>query len=93
MSERQISASISEETGKLVDDYARAHGLKKGYLIETALLHHLKALRELPADVIIPPRIVVTDESMRTIADLLERPPAPTPALKRLMRGGSAKSG
>lgn len=93
MADRQISATISEETGKLVDAYAEAHGVKKGHLIETALRHHLQALRELPADVIIPPRIVVTEASMRKIADLLERPPEPTPAMKRLMRGGRAKRG
>jgi uncharacterized protein (DUF1778 family) len=93
MADRQISANISEETGKLVDDYAEAHGVKKGYLIETALLHHLLALRELPADVIIPPRVVVTEESMRSLIELLERPPATTPALKKLMRGGRAKRG
>lgn len=83
MADRQISAYISEETRRLVDEYTEAHGLKKGFLVETALLHHLQALRELPADVIIPPRVVVSEESMRTIADLLERPPAPTPALKK----------
>lgn len=93
MADRQVSASISEETAKLLDSYAEEHGVKKGYLIETALLHHMQALRELPADVIIPPRIVVTEESMRSIADLLEKPPAPTPAMKTLMHGGHAKRG
>ena len=93
MTDRQISASISEETAKLIDDYAEVHGVKKGYLIEAALLHHMQALRELPADVIIPPRIVVTEESMRQIADLLERPSARTPAMKKLMRDGRAKRG
>ncbi len=91
MADRQISATISEETGKLIDDYADAHGLKKGYLIETALLHHMQALRELPADVIIPPRVVVSEESMRKLADLLERPPAPTQPMNKLMRRGRAK--
>jgi uncharacterized protein (DUF1778 family) len=85
MADRQISATISEETARLLDEYAEAHGVKKGFLIEQALLHHMQALRELPADVIIPPRIVVTEESMRMIADLLERPPAPTPAMRKLM--------
>lgn len=91
MANRQISAHISESTGKLVDEYSEAHGVKKGFLVEAALLHHLRALRELPADVIIPPRIVVTEESMRAVADLLEGPPAPTPAMKKLMRGGPGR--
>lgn len=85
MADRQVSASISEETAKLIDEYAEAHGVKKGYLIETALLHHMQALRELPVDVIIPPRIVVTEESMRAILDRLENPRPPTPEMKRLM--------
>ena len=93
MADRQISANISEETGKLVDDYAEAHGVKKGYLVETALLHHLQALRELPTDVIISPQVVVTEDSMRNVIDLLERPPAPTPALRKLMRGAGTKRG
>ena len=93
MADRQISANVSEETARLLDEYAEAHGVKKGYLIEEAILHHMLALRELPADVIIPARIVVTEESMRKIADLLERPPAPTSAMKKLMSGGRAKRG
>lgn len=85
MTGRQISASISEETAKLLDDYVEAYGVKKGYLVEMALLHHLQALRELPADVIIPPRLVVAQKSMREIASRLERPRPPTPAMKELM--------
>lgn len=93
MADRQISATISEETAQLIDEYAEAHGIKKGFLIEQALLHHMQAFRELPADVIIPPRIIVTEQTMRMIADLLERPPAPTPAMKKLMRGSRARRG
>lgn len=93
MTDKQISANVSEETSKQIDAYSQAHGVKKGYLVEMALLHHLQALREIPTDVIIPPRVVVTEESMLKIADLLEQAPAPTPALKNLMRGGGAKRG
>lgn len=93
MGDRQISANISDETRKLIDKYAKTHGIKKGYLIEVALLHHLQALRELPTDVMIPPRLIVSEESLRNIASVLERPAAPTPAMKKLMRGGRAKGG
>ncbi len=55
MAETQISAHVSDTTKELVERYVEAHGVKKGHLIEEALLHHLLALRELPADVIIPP--------------------------------------
>ena len=54
MTDTQISAHISVETRELIERYTGAHGLKKGALVEQALLHHLQALRELPADVIIP---------------------------------------
>ena len=59
----QISALISDNTKQALEEYAEAHGVKKGYLIEVALLHHLQALRELPLDVIIPARLVVTNDS------------------------------
>ena len=45
MSDTQISAFISKETRDKVERYADAHGLKKGALVEQALLHHLQALR------------------------------------------------
>ena len=77
----QISAYISPETHGAVDAYSRAHGVKKGHLVEMALLHHLQGLRELPQDVIIPPRIVVTAETGEWLLDLAQHPPQPTPAM------------
>jgi hypothetical protein len=49
MAETQISAYISETTKEQVERYAQAHGVKKGHLVEEALLHHLQALRDLMA--------------------------------------------
>lgn len=83
----QISAIVSSATKELVEQYARATGVKKGHMVEMALLHHLRALQELPADVIIPPRLVVTKETGRDIASLIEKPPKPTKAMKELMAG------
>jgi len=80
----QISAVISTDTKALLEEYAEAHGVKKGHLIEEALRYHLQALRELPADVIIPPRIVVSGESGAEILELLENPRPPTPAMREL---------
>lgn len=59
--------------------------MKKGHVIEQALLHHLQAVDELPSEYIVHPRLVV---SGRTRADLLrgELAPEPTPALRELMR-------
>ena len=53
-----------------------------------ALRHHLQALQELPADIMVYPRIVV---SRRSGDDILERLESPKPAkkLRDLMaRGG-----
>jgi uncharacterized protein (DUF1778 family) len=83
----QISAHISEETKKLLDAFVRSHGVKKAFLVESALLHHLQALRELPADVVIPPRLVVSKESGKVITEILATPAPPTPTMKALMSG------
>lgn len=84
MPEIQISAYISEKTKALFEEYAEAHGVKKGHLIEEALLHHLQALRELPADVIIPPRLVVTEASAREVLRRVRKPRRPTRAMREL---------
>ena len=83
----QISAYVSEETRDLLDRAAEARGLKKAYVIEEALLHYLHALRELPADVIIPSRLVLTAESSRVVAEALTRPGRPTDAMNALING------
>jgi hypothetical protein len=84
----QISAEISQGTKQLLERYSRAHGIKKQFLIESALLHHIQALEELPTGIIIPPRLVVSAASGRNIAELLSKRQKPTSALVELMRGG-----
>lgn len=86
MSATQISAYISDETKTLVENYSKKSGVKKGFLIEEALLHHLQALKELPTDIIIPAKLTLTDKSMGQVINVLENPPKPTEALKNLMR-------
>ena len=85
MADTQISAYISAATRQQVERYAEAHGVKKGYLVEEALLHHLQALRELPADIVIPPRLTVTSESFETVTQHIKKPRKPTKALRDLM--------
>jgi uncharacterized protein (DUF1778 family) len=85
MPDTQISAYISDATKTLVERYAEAHGVKKGHLIEEALLHHLQALQELPADVIVPPRLVLSPASFEEVAERVERPRRPTKAMRALM--------
>ncbi len=85
--ETQISAQISETTRQLMERHVRQAGVKKGHLIEQALLHHLQALEELPAGYIVHPRLVVsrqTGQEMLRQAESAE----PTPALRKLMRDG-----
>jgi hypothetical protein len=88
MTDTQISAHISESTKEQVERYADAHGVKKGALVEQALLHHLQALRELPADLIIPPRLELSADSFAAAAELVAKPRRPTKALRELMTGG-----
>ncbi len=80
----QVSAFISDSTKDALERYAEAHGLKKAYLIEEALLHHLQALRELPLDVIIPARLVVSQESGLEILGRVTKPRRPTKAMRAL---------
>jgi len=84
----QISAEISQGTKQLLERYSRAHGVKKQFLIESALLHHIQALEELPTNIIIPPRLVVSAASGRKIAQLVSKRQKPTSDLVELMRGG-----
>jgi hypothetical protein len=84
--ETQISAIVSRTTSELLDQHVRATGVKKGRLVEQALRHHLRALQELPADVLVHPTIVVTRTSGQTIRKQVESG-KPSRALRRLMRG------
>ncbi len=80
----QISANISPETRDRLERYVRARGLKKGFVIEQALLHHLQALGEIPEDAVIPPRLVVTSASGERLLERLESREAPNRAMLEL---------
>ena len=84
----QISAFVSPGTKELLERHARATGLKKGYLVEQALRHHLLALEHVPAEYVVQPRIVVTRESGKAVIEESETGQAP-PALRDLMRDGN----
>ena len=83
----QMSAPISKETKELLERHVKVTGVKKGHLIESALRFHLRALQELPADTMIPPRIVLTRRSFEQLAERLRAPGQPSQALRDLMRG------
>lgn len=83
--ETQISASVSRTTSELLERHVRATGVKKGHLIEQALRHHLQALQELPTDVVVHPKLLVTRKAGQVILKQMEKG-KPSPALRRLLR-------
>lgn len=85
--ETQISALISRTTKERLERHVRSTGVKKGHLLEQALLHHLQALQELPAEFIMHPRIVVSRKGGKDILRQMKSA-EPTPALRELMRDG-----
>jgi uncharacterized protein (DUF1778 family) len=86
-SQSQISATISEATKEKLDRFTESHGLKKNFVVEQALLYFMEARRELPDEALVPTRLVVEDKDFDSIAELVTNPPAPTQALRDLMRG------
>ena len=87
MRRTQISAQVSESTRELIERHVRRSGVRKGLLIEQAILHYLQVLDDLPAEYIVHPRLVL---SRKTGAKLLRAAESaePTPALRDLMRDG-----
>jgi hypothetical protein len=83
--ETQISAQISKTTRERMEKHVRRTGIKKGHLVEQALLHHLQALDEIPVEYVIHPRVVVSRETFEAMLGKAENP-NPTPALRELMR-------
>jgi len=81
----QISALVSLTTRDLLERHVRATGVKKGHLVEQALRHHLQALQELPADVIVHPTLVVTRKSGEALLKQVQTGKS-TKALRDLMR-------
>jgi hypothetical protein len=86
--EVQLSALMTKTTKELLERHVRATGVKKEHLIEQALLHHLQALQELPADVIVHPKVVVTRESGDRVLKQMGATRAPK-KLRDLMHGPS----
>jgi hypothetical protein len=80
----QISAFISDAISSELDHYIEARGLKKGYVVEQALRFHLRALKELPAEVIVPPQLVVGADTAERLAERMKKPRKPTPVMRAL---------
>lgn len=84
METTQISARITPQTRDRLERYVRARGLKKGFVIEQALLHYMEALTELPEEVVIPPRLVVDRASGERILQRIESKEPPNAAMRAL---------
>ena len=84
----QISAHISDETKAQLEAFVRSRGVTRARLIEDALQHHLQALREIPDDLVVPSRLLVSGVSMERLVKLIESDDPPTPALRELMHSG-----
>jgi len=83
----QISATVSAATKEKLDRFTESYGLKKNFVVEQALLFFMESRRELPDEALIPTRLVLDDDAFDRVVKLLESPPAPTAALRELMRG------
>lgn len=84
MATTQVSAHISEETKARLERFVRRTGQTRARVIEDALLSHLQALEQLPADIIVPARIVLNSVSAELVRETLTHPAEPTEELKRL---------
>lgn len=82
----RISAVISYETQAQVTAYAKQHCVRRAVLIEQALQYHLQVLREIPYEVMIPPRLVLDQDCFEEVVARLEQNESPTDALCALMQ-------
>lgn len=89
MKTTQISARISKETKKRLDEFLRDRGFKQNRVVEDALRQYLLAAQTLPPEARIPSTLVFTNQSFEEILRSIEHPPKPTAALTRLMKGGT----
>lgn len=83
----QISATISAATRERLDRFTERHGLKKNFVVEQALLFFMEARTELPDEAFVPARLVLEDDAFDRLVAAIERPSAPTGALREVMRG------
>ena len=80
----RVSAHISKETKARLERFLRRTGQARGRVIEDALLQHLQALDEIPAEALVPARTVLSAQSAARVRQMITRPRAPTDDMKRL---------
>lgn len=84
MTSARVSAHISEEAKARLERFVRRTGQTRARVIEDALLSHLQALEELPTEVIVPARLVLSRACAERVREMLNHPPEPTEEIKRL---------
>jgi len=87
MKDVQISGFVPQDVRDDFERLVKARGLKKGYVLEQALRHHLRALREIPEEFIIPATVVLTRKSFEDLLRQLKSRSKPSSQLRKLMRG------
>ena len=85
VSTTQVSAFVTTETKEQLERYTRKTGIKKQHVINQALQHHLQAMTELPMDMVVHPRLVLTAASGRKVIAAVTGAAKPSTALRELM--------
>lgn len=83
----QISARIPGDLKSQFDALVERKGLRKEFVVEEALRFHLRALEEIPAEYIMPTRLVLDAKSSQRVVEALTTPPEASEALAALVRG------
>jgi hypothetical protein len=81
----RIAVRVSKATKDRLETHVRATGMNARHLVEQAILHHLRALEELPTELVIPPRIVISPATASSLDEQMKSG-TPTQALRALMR-------
>jgi len=81
----QLSAQVSTSAKQLLDEFSDRTGIRKNRIVEDALWFYVRARQELPESAMVPSRLVLSASSADGVERSLAHPPAPTPALSRLM--------
>jgi hypothetical protein len=82
-----LRVPVSRSIHTALERYGAAHGVELSRVVEDALLHHLEALRELPAELVVPPRLELTARSFGRVVARLRDAGRPTRAMRALRTG------
>lgn len=94
----ELSATVSAATREKLVRFAEEFGLDLDFVIEQAVLIFIESAArvaakldsrsELPSEAFIPTRFVLDEDTFERVVERIETQPAPTEALRELMRDG-----